>query len=268
MMTRPVDPVSSRTEPTEPTWPRALWLVRHGESAGNVARDAAEAAGLPLIDITARDVDVELSGRGRRQSRALGRWFGALAHDEQPTVVMTSPFVRASETAQLLIDEGGLRDRRLAHVVDERLREKEFGVLNRLTKAGILARFPEEAERRGAIGKFYYRPPGGESWCDVILRLRSVLDHIQLRYRGERVLIVAHQVVVMCFRYLLEDMTEAQLLAIDREKSLANCSVTSYAWTRGDDGRECMRLQLDNFVSPLEEAGAPVTTTPDAPRPT
>ncbi|RYE92565.1 MAG: hypothetical protein EOO75_06385, partial [Myxococcales bacterium] len=62
-MPTPADQAPPRPEQTEPAWPRALWLVRHGESAGNVARDAAEAAGLPLIDITARDVDVELSGR-------------------------------------------------------------------------------------------------------------------------------------------------------------------------------------------------------------
>ena len=27
-------------------WPAKLWLVRHGQSQGNVARDAAEEAGL------------------------------------------------------------------------------------------------------------------------------------------------------------------------------------------------------------------------------
>ena len=42
-------------------WPERLWIVRHGESAGNVARDAAHAAGLSHIDIADRDVDVPLS---------------------------------------------------------------------------------------------------------------------------------------------------------------------------------------------------------------
>ncbi|WP_354070601.1 hypothetical protein [Caulobacter sp. 1776] len=32
--------------------------------------------------------------------------------------------------------------------IDERLREKEFGVLDRLTRVGIEARFPEHAEFR------------------------------------------------------------------------------------------------------------------------
>lgn len=42
-------------------WPANLWIVRHGESAGNLARAAADAAGLPMIDIAERDVDVPLS---------------------------------------------------------------------------------------------------------------------------------------------------------------------------------------------------------------
>jgi len=72
-------------------WPSKLWVVRHGESAGNVARDAAHAAGLQDIDITERDVDVPLSPLGQRQSRALGRWFEAMTLENRPDVVLSSP---------------------------------------------------------------------------------------------------------------------------------------------------------------------------------
>ena len=60
--------------------------------------------------------------------------------------------------------------------LDERLREKEFGVLDRLTREGIAELYSQQAEFRRVLGKFYHRPPAGESWCDVILRLRSALD--------------------------------------------------------------------------------------------
>src|SRR3569832_36791 len=91
-------------------------------------------------------------------------------------------------------------------MIDERLREKEFGILDGLTKTGIEMEFPQQAAYRTLLGKFYHRPPGGESWCDVILRLRSMLDTLALHYAGKRVLIVTHQVVVLCFRYLLEGL--------------------------------------------------------------
>jgi broad specificity phosphatase PhoE len=114
------------------------------------------------------------------------------------------------------------------------------------------------------LGKFYHRPPGGESWCDVILRLRSALDTMSLHYDGCRVLVVAHQVVVLCMRYLIEHMTEEQILKVDLEGDVANCAVTEYRLdaTQGQHG--ALVLHRYNFVAPLERAGAPVTAKPDA----
>lgn len=245
-------------------WPDTLMIARHGESAGNVARVEAEAAGYPMIELATRDVDVPLSALGERQARALGRWFAGQAEEERPTVVLSSPYVRARETARLLMEEAGLEEETV-YVVDERLREKEFGILDRLTHVGIQQRYPEQAEFRRLLGKFYHRPPGGESWCDVILRLRSVIDTITRDYRGEQVLILGHQVVVHCFRYLLERMTEEQILAIDQEHEIANCGLTTYEFdpSLGKHGK--LALRKFNFVAPLEQAGEPVTTRPDVP---
>ena len=58
-------------------------------------------------------------------------------------------------------------------VLDERLRERDLGLFDGMTGQGIKDTYPEEAARRSAMGKFYYRPPGGESWTDVVLRVRS-----------------------------------------------------------------------------------------------
>jgi 2,3-bisphosphoglycerate-dependent phosphoglycerate mutase len=248
----------------DPSWPRRLWIVRHGESAGNVARDHAEANQLPEIAIEGRDMDVPLSATGQRQADALGRWFAALAEEARPTVILSSTYARSHQTAKRLAAAlPGVR----GPTLDERLREKELGTFDRLTRTGITARFPAESERRAQLGKFYYRPPGGESWCDVILRLRGLVGDMQLRYRGERVVVVAHQVTVLCLRYLIEEMDEATILAIDAAKDVANCSVTWYAPVTHDDGREALELRDYNFVAPLEDAGAPVTTAPDAKAP-
>src|SRR3954447_11174990 len=85
-------------------WPAKLWIVRHGQSAGNVARDAADAAGLPTIDLELRDVDVPLSALGLRQAAALGRWFAALPEAERPEIVLASPYVRARQTAKAVCE--------------------------------------------------------------------------------------------------------------------------------------------------------------------
>jgi broad specificity phosphatase PhoE len=246
-------------------WPRTLWIVRHGESAGNVARELAMAQGHPSIDIAERDVDVPLSALGETQSTALGRWFAARPASDRPDVVLTSTYARARRTATLICEAGGLAPESRPFVADERLREREFGVLDRLTRNGIEAQHPEQAEFRRVLGKFYHRPPGGESWCDVILRLRSALDTMSLHHAGQNVLVVCHQVVVLCFRYLLEELTEADLLRIDAEGDIANCGVTEYRFdpASGPGGR--LRLARYNFTAPLEREGAPVTSRPDAP---
>lgn len=247
------------------SWPKRLWIVRHGESAGNVARDAAHAAGASRIFIEERDVDVPLSERGQEQARALGDWFAANREPERPNIVLTSPYVRARSTAALAAERGGFQSTRCHRVIDERLREREFGVLDRLTSAGIAELFPEQAEARRVMGKFYHRPPGGESWCDVILRLRSMLDTIGLHYGGCNVLIVAHQVVVLCLRYLIENLTEEEILAIDARGDVVNCGVTEYGFDpdAGPDG--ALKLIAYNVTAPLRDAGAPVTAAPDAP---
>jgi broad specificity phosphatase PhoE len=222
-------------------------------------------AGLGRIDIDERDVDVPLSRRGEEQSCALGRWFAAMPTDQQPDVVVTSPYLRARRTAQIIRECGGVSSDLPEFGADERLREKEFGILDRLTRTGIAANHPDQAEFRRILGKFYHRPPGGESWCDVILRLRSAMDTIALHHGGRRVLIVGHQVVVLCLRYLLENLSEAEILAIDADGDVANCAVTEYRFDPGQGKDGHLVLHRYNFVAPLETAGAPVTAEPDAP---
>jgi broad specificity phosphatase PhoE len=243
-------------------WPDRLWIVRHGQSAGNVARDRAEEGGLELIDLTTRDADTPLSELGLEQSRALGAWFAQLPERERPCVLMSSPFVRSHQTCLAVAEALGI-DRGEVHL-DERLREKEFGVLDRYTRHGITSKFPELAEQRALVGKFYFRPPGGESWCDVILRLRSVVEVLRRDHVGERVLIVAHQVIVNCFRYLLECMDEAEILSVDKAGDVPNCAITEYGIDRAEEAPR-FALRQANFVAPLLDAGAPVTAAPDQP---
>jgi broad specificity phosphatase PhoE len=217
-----------------------------------------------MIDIDVRDVDVPLSDLGGRQAKALGRWFAGLPESERPEVVLVSPYVRARQTATAICEAGGVTQEARQPVVDERLREREFGIWDRLTTAGIRQKFPEQAEQRTLLGKFYHRPPGGESWADVILRLRSGLDTISLHFADRRVLIVCHQVVVLCFRYIMEEMDEARILAVDKEGDVVNCGVCEYEF-EPDDAKLCVpKLHRYNFAAPLIEEDAPVTSEPDA----
>ena len=144
------------------------------------------------------------------------------------------------------------------------MREKEFGILDGLTTMGVAQTLPDQAEFRRLLGKFYHRPPGGESWCDVILRLRSLLDTVSLHYGGRPVMIIAHQVVVLCLRYIIESLSEAEILAIDKLGDVPNAGVTEYRFDPAAGKGGSLVLARFNVTAPAETGAAPVTSAPDA----
>lgn len=98
---------------------------------------------------------------------------------------------------------------------------------------------------------------------DVIFRLRALLDTVSLHYGGRRVMIVAHQVVVLCMRYIIENLSEAEVLAIDAQGDVANCAITEYRLdpAKGPDGQ--LQLTRYNITAPMDEDQTPVTAAPD-----
>ncbi|MET1073958.1 MAG: histidine phosphatase family protein [Umezawaea sp.] len=225
-----------------------IGLIRHGESTGNIARERAEAAGADVIEIAERDADVPLSPRGEEHGRAVGRWLTSLPADQRPDVIVCSPYQRTLATAWLATRE---IDYQPVQVVDERLRDRELGILDLLTGHGVARQYPGELARMQRLGKFYYRPPGGESWADVALRMRSLLSDLERDHPGERVLLFAHEVTAYLLRYLLEGVPEKDLLAVARSTVVANGSLTS--WTRADAE---FRLVHEHSVEHLNEPGS------------
>ncbi|MDG4810241.1 histidine phosphatase family protein [Micromonospora sp. WMMD1120] len=227
-----------------------LWIVRHGESTANVAATHAEASGAELIDLTHRDADVPLSATGEDQARATGRWLAELPDAKRPHVAVVSPYLRAVQTARLALAGTDVPVHR-----DERLRDRELGILDGLTGHGVRRRYPEEAERRARLGKFYYRPPGGESWTDVALRLRTLLGDLRRDHEGCQVLLFGHDALVFLLRYLVEGLTEEELMGHTRREVIANCSITE--WSADTEGR--LVLTAFNAVGHLRPRGAEPT---------
>ena len=226
-----------------------MWLIRHGESLANVAAAQAEAEASEVVAAPARDADVELSPVGLQQADALGVWFASLSAEELPDAAISSPYLRAEQTLLLALRRAGVD---VPTLIDERLRDRELGVLDLLTSHGVDARFPQEAERKAWLGKFYYRPPGGESWADLALRVRSFLSEVDAH--DGRLLVTAHDAVIMVFLYVCLGMRERELLDFAQANTVLNASVTRL--TRTDTG-----WTLDVFADTrhLEALGAPVT---------
>jgi probable phosphoglycerate mutase len=247
---------------------RELLLVRHGESTANVAATAAEAAGSETIDVAERDADVPLSDKGLEQARALGAWVGDLGLTADAdtagtgtgtgtgtrTAFWCSPYLRARQTIGTALDEAGV-DATVR--VDERLRDRELGVLDLLTRRGVQALHPDEEARRQRLGKFYHRPPGGESWADVALRVRSLVRELEALPDTDRVVIAAHDAVIMLVVYVCTGLSEADLLEFARSNTVTNASVTTL---RHDEGASWWSLDQFADVAHLADQDAPVTT--------
>ena len=232
-----------------------LMLVRHGESLGNVSATRASEHGEQRIDVPARDADVGLSSTGRDQAEALGVRLAAEAGTAGVDSVWVSPFARARQTAEVALATAGID---VPMVIDERLRDRDLGVLDALTGVGVEALYPEEATRRRWLGKFYHRPAGGESWTDVISRVRSVMRDLDEEEDGRSVLLVSHDAVVMSFRYVIERMDEVRVLDVARTSPVLNAALTRYVVD--DQGNRV--LDLYNDVTHLEESQADVTRHP------
>ena len=214
-----------------------LWLVRHGESIGNTAATRAELEGLDVIPLDIRDADVPLSSTGVEQADALGTWLAA--HRSAIDVFWVSPYLRARQTLAVALGDEGPPP---TMIVDERLRDRELGILDLLTSTGVAHLHQEEAERRRHLGKFYHRPPGGESWADVALRLRSFLRDVT-DTDGTAAFVVAHDAVVMLFLYLMLPMDEAQLLEFAAANTVLNASLTHVARTAQALGTDRLLLR-------------------------
>jgi 2,3-bisphosphoglycerate-dependent phosphoglycerate mutase len=191
-----------------------LGVVRHGESTGNLAASRAEADRLDLIDIPERDADVPLSNTGRDQAAAVARWLARL--DAPPEIVVVSPYLRAIQTAEIAVADSGIE-----LVRDERLRDRELGIIDLHTTHGIRSLLPAEAERRD--------------------------------YADRRVLLFSHEAVVLLLRYLIEGLTEAELIKL--VVPITNGSITT--WQRGDDDK--LSIVDFNRVDHLRREGAEPT---------
>ena len=77
-------------------------------------------------------------------------------------------------------------------------------------------------------------------------------------------LVVCHQVVVLCFRYILEELDEAAILKIDKQADVLNCGIGRYDFDPDARGLCVPELSFWNYGAPLEAEGAAKTSAPDA----
>jgi broad specificity phosphatase PhoE len=119
-------------------------------------------------------LDGELSERGRKQAHELGE----RRRNDGIAAVYVSDLGRAVETARIAFDGSGIP----VHI-DPRLRECDYGELNGAQVEQVTA-----VRRRRVDEPF----PGGESYRQVVERMRLFLDDVARVHDGDRVLAIGH----------------------------------------------------------------------------
>jgi probable phosphoglycerate mutase len=96
-------------------------------------------------------------------------------------------------------------------------------------------RFPDERTRhREAGGDYHYRPPNGETFGDIAVRLTSFLSDLHHAYAGRRVVVVAHDSVVLMMRAVIEGLDMAAVEAVAADGHVKNASITRFDGTSGE----------------------------------
>jgi broad specificity phosphatase PhoE len=126
-----------------------------------------------------------LSDRGRETAAELG----ARRRDDGLAAIHVSDLERALETVRIAFAGSPI-----PVVVDERLRECNYGRLNGMPRARL------DAERAAHVDQPW---PDGESYRDVVERTGSFLDDLVLRRDGRRVLVVAHSANKVALDHML-----------------------------------------------------------------
>ena len=147
-----------------------LLLIRHAESEGN--RDQVFTA-TPFVPLTER---------GREQALAAARW---IRERHAPRHVVSSPFTRARETAAIIADA-----LEVPVEIEHDLRERDYGSL-----AGLAYSTPREGYERERY--WTWRPEGGETLEEVLVRVGAVLDRVATGAPRHDVIVVSHGAVMM-----------------------------------------------------------------------
>ena len=125
--------------------------------------------------------DAGLNDEGIRQAESMAPFFSNISFDK----VISSPLVRAFETAELVLADG-----REQIQTDERLKEQNFGCFEGLTYQEIQERYPGELAAWNSDFSNYVIP-GGESFRMVRERLDDFCRDL-VREKGT-VLLAAHK---------------------------------------------------------------------------
>jgi len=173
-------------------------LMRHGEAQSN-------ARGIVSSKLEG-NAEFSLTEKGRASAEEAGKKLAK----ERIDLVITSPFVRTKETAEIVAGAIGYDTRQI--VVDDRIKEIDTGVFNGRPIAEYRGNFASMEE------KLTKRPEGGECLLDVKRRAMALLEELEERYADKTILLVTHEYPVWMLAAGLQGMTVPSAVSLKEGK--------------------------------------------------
>lgn len=209
--------------------PKNLYLVRHGQSEGNLVRKQFEETGDESFFndefLGLHESQYNLTDLGVEQAKLAGKWLKENCSSNFFRKLVSNN-VRAMQTASYLGFSDSVRWKQ-----DYNIRERDGGLFNVIPPS---KRDSDYADQKKFYNTqpFLYRPPQGESIADVCQRIKIVLDTLARECDGKNVIIVCHGHVMRTFRIILERMSLRQaneyLASTDDWGRVPNCSIIHY----------------------------------------
>lgn len=220
-----------------------LILVRHGESEGDVRREAWR-RGQPLVSSKSPE-DEELTARGYEQSEASGAWLnkhlllGGWALQSFDLCYVSS--VLRTEQAALAMN---LHDALWQE--DERLNERNRGLVRGLTKEQHNLQFPKSYKDM-LSDPLHWTPPGGESILDVISKLSDFYEDM---HSVRSIVASGHRDSMWASMAPLEGL-DVQALAQINTGEITNGQIWHYTSIDPQTGRQAAKLMWKRIINPL-----------------
>ncbi len=151
-----------------------LYITRHGQTEWNVEGR-----------IQGR-MDSKLTELGERQAR----WLGERLMTEDIDIIISSSSGRALRTAELVRGERGIDI-----IASDQLMEMHIGDWEGQLHYDVQLHSPEEQKNLWNFPHLY-KSSGGESFIQVMDRVKSEIERILLQYKDRNLLIVTHAIAL------------------------------------------------------------------------
>lgn len=203
-----------------------LCIVRHGETAWNAEHRVQG------------QLDVPLNATGEAQARAAAKVLSREKFD----AIYSSDLSRARQTAAPTADALSMEI-----LLDKDLRERHYGIFERLTYAEVKENFPQDYAR------FHARDPDydfrtGESLRDFSARSIAVVSKIAKECEGKSILVFTHGGVL---DYLYRFITGLSLSA-ERDFGIPNAGLNRVE-LEGDRWQICAWADVAHLDSALDD---------------